>query len=60
MLGREFRPQNRTFDENQGFDVLANAWRTLAPLPPGSHATAAATDGNSFYVAGGSLTAPGK
>ncbi len=55
MLGGEFPPQNRTFNENEGFDVKSGTWRTLAPLPPGRHATAAVTDGNNVYIAGGSL-----
>ena len=55
VLGGEFPPQDRTFSENEGFDVKANAWRTLAPLPGGRHATAATTDGKNVYLAGGSL-----
>ena len=55
VLGGEFPPQDRTFNENEGFDVKANMWRTLAPMPAGRHATAATTDGRNVYLAGGSL-----
>ena len=55
VLGGELPPENRTFNENEAFDVKAGTWRTLAPMPEGRHATAAATDGQSVYLAGGSL-----
>ena len=54
VLGGEFPPQDRTFNENEGFEVKTNTWRTLAPLPAGRHATAATTDGKNVYLAGGS------
>ena len=55
VLGGELPPEDRTFNENEAFDIKANAWRTLAPMPAGRHATAAATLGGNVYLAGGSL-----
>jgi N-acetylneuraminic acid mutarotase len=54
VLGGELPPAT-TFAENEGFDAKAGSWRTLAPMPGGRHATAAATDGERVYLAGGSL-----
>jgi N-acetylneuraminic acid mutarotase len=54
VLGGEL-PPTTTFAENEGYDAKAGSWRTLAPMPGGRHATAAATDGERVYLAGGSL-----
>jgi N-acetylneuraminic acid mutarotase len=54
VLGGEM-PPNATNPENEAFDPKANSWRTLAPMPAGRHATAAAVLGDSVYLAGGSL-----
>jgi hypothetical protein len=55
VLGGEFPQERRTFDENEGFDVKADAWRILAPMPRGRHAAGAASDGKNLYVGGGSF-----
>ena len=57
VLGGE-RP-NATNPENEAFDVKTDSWVTLAPMPGGRHATAAVTDGDHVYLAGGSLTPGG-
>ena len=51
VLGGELPPEI-AFNENEGFDVAAGAWRALAPMPEGRHATAAATDGQAVYLGG--------
>ena len=56
VLGGEL-PPGHTFPENEAYDAKVNSWRALAPMPEGRHGTAAATDGNHVYVAGGSLKA---
>ena len=53
VLGGELAPN--TFAENEAFDPKTKTWRTLAPMPAGRHGTAAATTGNSVYLAAGSL-----
>jgi hypothetical protein len=54
VLGGEL-PPGQTFPENEAYDAKADSWRALAPMPGGRHATAAATDGDHVYLAGGSL-----
>jgi hypothetical protein len=54
VLGGEMPPTG-TNPENEAFDPKANAWRTLAPMPAGRHATAAAVLGDGVYLAAGSL-----
>ena len=41
VLGGEL-PPSTTWSENEAFDLKSNGWRTLAPMPAGRHATAAA------------------
>ena len=41
------------------YDAKTDKWLTLAPMPAGRHATAAVTDGDHVYLAGGSLTPGG-
>jgi hypothetical protein len=55
VLGGEFPQEKRTFVENEGFDVKANTWRILAPMPQGRHAAGATSDGKNLYVGGGSF-----
>jgi N-acetylneuraminic acid mutarotase len=43
----------RTYRENEGFDVKANCWVTLAPMPGGRHGLGVAAIGPTLYVAGG-------
>ena len=42
-----------TFDEYEGYDPKANAWKTLAKAPTGLHAHGAAAVGASVYFLGG-------
>jgi hypothetical protein len=58
VLGGE-APPNATNPENEAYDAKTDKWLTLAPMPGGRHATAAVTDGNRVYLAGGSLTPGG-
>ena len=51
FLGGE--DDNRTYDENEGFDLKSNRWVKLAPLPSPRHGIAAATVGTFAYFAGG-------
>ena len=59
VLGGEWPPEMRTWNENEAYDIKANTWRTLAPMPAGRHATDAVTIGDHVYLAGGSLTPGG-
>jgi len=47
--------EKRTYDENEAFDVEAQRWSVLAPLPGGRHGHGVAAAGGSVYVAGGAL-----
>jgi len=58
VLGGEL-PPSTTWSENEAFDLKSNGWRTLAPMPAGRHATAAAVLDGKVYLAGGSLTPGG-
>src|SRR5260221_14395991 len=49
-LGGEFPPQDRTFNENEGFDVKTHMCHTLPPLPDGRHASAASSAGSHLYL----------
>ena len=56
--GGEWPPENRTFTENEGYDLKSKAWMSLAPMPLGSHGFGAGVIGPNLYFAGGS-TKPG-
>jgi hypothetical protein len=43
----------RTYNENEGFDVKANRWVKLKPMPAGRHGLGVAAIGTNLYVAGG-------
>jgi N-acetylneuraminic acid mutarotase len=43
----------RAYNENEGFDVKANRWISLAPMPKPVHGIGVAAIGNTLYVAGG-------
>ena len=43
----------RAYSENEGFDIKANRWVTLAPMPAGRHGLGVAAIGSTLYVAGG-------
>src|SRR5262249_39754506 len=58
VLGGEL-PPSTTFTENEGFDVKANTWKRLAPMPAGPPAPPPAGPGRQLYLAGGSLTPGG-
>jgi N-acetylneuraminic acid mutarotase len=44
---------SRAYNENEGFDVKAGRWVTLAPMPTGRHGVGVAAIGDNLYVAGG-------
>jgi hypothetical protein len=50
----------RTFSENEGFDLQAQRWIKLKPLPAGLHGQGAATVGDTAYFAAGSKTMGGR
>lgn len=56
--GGEFPAENRTFIENEGYDLKTNTWVSLAPLPRGRHGFGAGVIGENLYFVGGAL-APG-
>ena len=43
----------RTYDENEAYDVKADRWFKLKPLPEPMHAFSAAVVGKSVYISGG-------
>jgi hypothetical protein len=43
----------RTYDQNFAFDLSANRWLRLKPLPQPMHAFGAAAVGQYLYLAGG-------
>lgn len=47
------------FVDNEGYDLAAEQWVKLKPLPAGRHAFAGGVIGESAYFAGGSLTPGG-
>jgi hypothetical protein len=51
FLGGE--DDRRTYDENEAFDLKANRWFRLAPMPTGRHGFGAAAIGNTLYIATG-------
>jgi N-acetylneuraminic acid mutarotase len=51
FLGGE--DDHRTYDENEGFDLKANRWLRLAPMPTGRHGFGAAALGGVLYIASG-------
>ena len=51
VFGGECR-EGKTFPENEGFDLAAGQWRTLAPAE-GRHGFGAATIGDRAYFAAG-------
>jgi len=53
VTGGEMRA--RTFDENEAFDLKAQRWLTLAPMPSGRHGHGAAVIGDNVYFVGGAL-----
>jgi hypothetical protein len=53
VAGGECR-NRATYNEVEAFDVAANAWVTLTPLPSGRHVAGGASAGDKMYFAGGS------
>lgn len=53
VAGGECR-NRATFNEVEAFDVAANKWLTLTPLPSGRHVAGGASIGDRIYLAGGS------
>jgi N-acetylneuraminic acid mutarotase len=53
VLGGE--DENRTYIENEAYDVKADRWFKLAPMPAGRHGHGVAAVGRSAYVVGGAL-----
>ena len=53
VAGGECR-NRATYNEVEAFDVAANKWMSLTPLPSGRHAFGGASIGDKIYFAGGS------
>jgi len=58
VAGGECRNQ-RTYSENEAYDLNAARWSTLAPLPAGRHGFGAVVIGRSLYFAAGALDCGG-
>ena len=58
VAGGECRNE-RTYIENEAYDLNAGRWSTLAPLPAGRHGFGAVTVGRALYFAAGSLECGG-
>jgi hypothetical protein len=52
--------ENRTYIENEAYDVKADRWFKLAPMPAGRHGHGVAAVGRSAYVVGGALQRGGR
>jgi len=52
--------EERTYTENEGYDLESGRWRRLAPMPGGRHGHGAAVVGRSAYVVGGALQRGGR
>jgi hypothetical protein len=58
VLGGE--DEQRTYSENEGYDVKSGRWSKLAPMPAGRHGHGVAVVGASAYVMAGALQRGGR